>query len=230
METIRLIKFKPLANKNDFKRAKEIIENGEFWCSKLWNLNDSMEGHYQIIQSDIELMPDMFDEKNNAVICSFSRLNALKNPLLWGYYANGYKGIAIEIECNYQTDTTESGIHEVKYDKQNINYNQGLIEIITNKKQCWVHEKEYRYIKFRSDKEGPYKIGEIKKVHFGFPYQRFENRKEITNNSKTLREYNYWKNELKLICDNFPDIETNIEEMNDISNINRHATRQTNGN
>ena len=225
MSTNKLIKFRPLANKHDFDRAKEIIETGEFWCSKLWNLNDSMEGGYKISLSNRKSISSMFENKNKAVICSFSHPNALDNPLLWGYYANGYKGIAIEIDCRNQ-----SGIQKVCCDKDEINYDRGLNEIITNKQKCWAHEEEYRYINSESDKEGLHKIGEIKKVYFGCPYGTFDNREQITNNSKTLREYNYWKNELKLICDLNPRIKTNIQKTDGIDNINRCATRRMNGN
>lgn len=40
----KLIKFRPLTNKNDFKRALYIIMTGEFWFSKILNMNDAMEG------------------------------------------------------------------------------------------------------------------------------------------------------------------------------------------
>jgi len=220
MNNNRLIKFRPLAKEDDFDRAKEIIETGKFWCSKLWNLNDSMEGGYKISSEDKNLISPMFEDKNKTVICSFSRPKTLNDPLLWGYYANGYKGIAIEIDCSNQ-----SGIHKVYCNEDKIHYENGLFEIITHKEKCWGHEEEYRYINSKLDEERLCTIGVIKKVHFGFPYKRFENLEQITNNSKTLREYDYWKNELKLICDKKnPKIETNIGELNAIDNINRCAT------
>jgi len=201
MNNHRLIKFRPLANDDDFKYAKDIIENGEFWCSKLWNLNDPMEGVYKISDPPTNFIDDMFRDKDKYVICSFSHPEALECPLLWGYYANGFKGIAIEIDCS----VNNKDIRDIKYVKDvgEIDYNQDLInpiEIITKKLDYWKHENEYRYIKSESKKEGLHKIGQITKVYFGTPYNGVTNKKSITDKSKTLRKYNYLKNELKLIC------------------------------
>ncbi|MGP8329849.1 MAG: hypothetical protein ACT6FF_05985 [Methanosarcinaceae archaeon] len=63
-----LIKFRPLANLDDLKRAKQIIENGKFWCSKLWNLNDPMEGVYETSCEFKHIIDDIFKEKNKVTI------------------------------------------------------------------------------------------------------------------------------------------------------------------
>ena len=114
MDKLKLVKFRSLANQKDLDRAINIITTGKFWCTKLWNMNDPMEGVYSTSNRDI--IPKMFTEKNKYVICSFSDNSddnipkkPIQNPLLWGYYANGFKGIAIEIEED------ESNVKKVDY-------------------------------------------------------------------------------------------------------------------
>lgn len=59
-----------------------------------------MEGGYSYLttaENEIAT-PDVFTEKNAYRICSFSGEKALSNPAIWGYCANGFKGVAIEVE------------------------------------------------------------------------------------------------------------------------------------
>lgn len=196
---VRLIKFRSLGNADDFEKAKDIIKSEKFWCSKLWNLNDPMEGVFSTYH--INLIPDISNQKKNYVICSFSELEALKNPLLWGYYANGFKGIAIEIEVDESTMQGTEEIKKIDYNNERLLASgiNDIKTIITTKKKDWCHEKEVRFLK-KSKTEGLYKIGEIKKIYFGSPYKNISNYQEIRDDSRTLRQYNYYKDELKLVC------------------------------
>jgi len=122
--------------------------------------------------------------------------------LLWGYYANGFKGIAIEIKYS-ENDFIEpinyvEDIREIDYN----HYSFDPIKIITTKLDCWEHEFEYRYLTQSDSKEGgeSHVVGQITTVYFGTPYRGVTNNKSITKNSKTLRKYNCLKEELKLIC------------------------------
>ncbi|HLO99899.1 MAG TPA: hypothetical protein VK171_14990, partial [Fimbriimonas sp.] len=67
-----------------------------------------MEG---IFRADISptIANEVLSEKSSRLICCFSREAALLNPLMWGYYAGGFKGLAIEVTINGE----ESEIHEV---------------------------------------------------------------------------------------------------------------------
>lgn len=204
----KLVKFRPLANDTDFDRAKQILETGKFWCTKLWNQNDPMEGVFSTYNHSI--INSLFSEKNKYVICSFSDVDGpkkpLNNPLLWGYYANGFKGVAIEIDAtNHDDMDNDSDFERIKYDNKSDYYKDvfengvDVKEIITRKLDDWDHEDEVRFLK-KSKKEGSYKIGKIKKVHFGTPYKNARNYKTIRDYSKTLRKYNFLKRELILIC------------------------------
>lgn len=72
---------------------------------------------------------------------------------MWGYYANGFKGIAIEIEV----DCKRSGIRKVSYAREVAKITNGddaadaVERILTTKLSCWRHEFEYRYIE-KSDR------------------------------------------------------------------------------
>jgi len=192
----KLIKFRALANDTDFGYAKDIIETGKFWCSKFYNLNDPMEGVYYISEFDKEQVSSIYDEKNRYVICSFSHVGALGNPLLWGYYANGFRGIAIEIEYKGKY------IKRVDYEKIDSIYKNlhNAEQILLRKTENWNHEQEYRYLK-KAGTEKLCKIGMIKKVYFGNPYSEVVNNGIIMKDSKTLSDYHKWKDELRIACE-----------------------------
>lgn len=224
LRKIRLIKFRPLASCTDFVRAIKIIENGEFYCAKLWDLNDPMEGVYVTYEPTNEsIINEVFSDKNKYVICSFSSIedlnNPLKNPLLWGYYANGYKGIAIEIDWlenkhgkifngkdidNIESNEINKCIVKVNYidnisEIKNDDNPVSVPKIISSKLKCWTHEGEYRYLT-KSKPSGLIKIGKIKKVHFGNPYGNIFNKGSIIHNSKTLKCYYEYVNYLWQCC------------------------------
>jgi len=101
---LKLYKFRSLGTELDVCRLKSLIETGHFWCSKIWDLNDPMEGVYRNSNFNTEDIERIFSDKNNHLICSFSGEKGFKNPLLWGYYANGFKGAVIEIEVEKDND------------------------------------------------------------------------------------------------------------------------------
>lgn len=210
MRKIRLIKFRPLTNSTDFERAKGIIENKKFYCAKLWNLNDPMEGVYNTSKKHIA--DKIFDQKNNYVICSFSHSDALERPMLWGYYANGYKGMAIEIEYDdekiiydiYDNRRINDHIVKVNYVKEIEDINNSNVsvpKIISSKLECWEDENEYRYLK-EPESDGLFKIGEIKTVYFGDPYGSIYNKRKIVSESKTMKCYNEYVKYLWQCCKN----------------------------
>jgi len=195
MNKLKLIKFRSLGSDNEFKRIKEILKTNKFWCSKLWNLNDPMEGVYRNSFFNSDDIFEMFTEKNNKIICSFSHITALNNNLLWGYYANGFKGVAIEIEIN-EIEIKKMNYFNIQVFNQNLH---NVDDIITRKLKDWEHEQEYRFI-CDSSKDKKCKIGKITKVYFGSPYDNTNNRENIEDNSPMLRKYDYLKRELQLLC------------------------------
>lgn len=198
MSTYRLIKFRSLKDNNDFGHAEDIIKTGKFWCSKLWNLNDPMEGVFSTYEK--KDIPYLFDQKNNTVICSFSHHGAIKNPLLWGYYANGSKGIAIEIYIDENEMETDEKIRKIEYSDKDISGTDNKEKIMTRKRTDWSHENEIRFLK--TSDENKYKIGKITNVYFGTPYKNVTNYNDIEKNSEKLEEYNKQRDELEKVCKN----------------------------
>lgn len=196
---LKLYKFRPLfedgsVENESFKRVKEILENKEFYCSKLWDQNDPMEGVYSYLptgQNGIQV-EQVFSEKNKFRVCSFSGAAALQSPTIWGYYANGFKGVAIEIKVplpsssivpvSYLNQPHEWGTHQV-----GSSTDDQIKSIITSKLKAWKNEHEYRFL---SKKDKPQQfVGEITGVYFGDPYHGIENRSEVLEQSLSIKSY-----------------------------------------
>lgn len=185
---MKIYKFRPLADLSDLERVESILLTGEFWFSRFWEMNDPMEGYYLRGNGiDDGLVETIFDDKANTLTCSFSKKDALSNPSVWGYYANGFKGLAIEVEVR-KTDIEFINYIDAVYDLPVVR-KEGLSvrTILSRKLKCWEHEVEVRA--FRSsdcDKNKSFNVGKISKVIFGASYpktftnpNRFERRQKM---------------------------------------------------
>jgi hypothetical protein len=202
---MKLYKFRPLGRGKYFSRLKRILNTGEFHCSKIWDLNDPMEGVFSNSSYNRLNSQMMYSEKNAYKICSFSSEAGLKNSLLWGYYANGFKGVAIEVEIEDRLINTEfegSIIKEIAYlpineFRKNID---DVILIISRKLEPWKHECEFRFIiKSRKKK---HKIGKITGLYLGNPYGDLINTQEIVQHSDSLKDYYELKNKILELTNN----------------------------
>ena len=183
---MKLYKFRQLTSCRDLERIIEILETNKFHCAKFSEMNDPMEGVY------IATVPSKIDkiltEKNEKRICSFSSKEGFENLAMWGYYANGFKGIAIEIEVD------ESIVKKVKYQDE-VAETENVEEILTTKLKYWKHEAEYRFI--TENNEDKCEIGKITKIYFGSPYENLTNSNEIIPKSKQILEYKKYKEKLE---------------------------------
>lgn len=199
---MKLYKFRPLATCQDLDRAQEILGTGEFWCSKFWELNDPMEGVYGFLPGtlDGDFIQHLFDGKAKRVLCSFSGKEAFADPLMWGYYANGFKGIAIEVDA---ADANPS-VLPVKYVEQPTTILDGsrndaaVMRVLTSKLKLWEHEQEFRYV--AEGDSGPRECGQIRAVYFGNPYSTTIN-VEMAQGQKHLREYLQRAESLRRLAD-----------------------------
>ena len=192
---MKLYKFRALGTVEDFNRLKNIIETGHFWCSNFWDLNDPMEGVYKnssILSSDIN---KIFSEKNKYKICSFTGQKGFNNTTLWGYYANGFKGVIIEIEIRNINKINPINYVSKEIFQQNI---EDVKLILLRKLDDWKSEDEFRFL-IKSE-NNLHKIGKIIKVHFGTPYSGLTNTNKIFEKSKNLNRYNELKEKLEKIC------------------------------
>lgn len=195
----RLYKFRALGNDDDFRKVESIINDDKFWCSKLWDLNDPMEGVYMNSKFNPIRIREMFDDKNSYLICSFSGRKGFENPLLWGYYANGFKGVAIEIEV----ENNDKFIKKMKYlSPEKFFQDMGNAEeVITRKLSTWKGENEFRFFKkFNDPNNNKQKIGTITKIYFGTPYANLNNTQNVISNSQPLRSYLKYKDQIIELC------------------------------
>lgn len=203
-KTMKLYKFRPLGSCKDLERAQEIIKTGKFWCSRYWELNDPMEGvywYYNNTMSD-ENIAKLHTRKGVYVICSFSgrgdgecsdhekhkcsRPKGFANPTMWGYYANGFRGMAIEIEVKVDCN---NNIHRMNYVKTPLEANNNDMDpnnILTAKWNYWRHEDEYRYLV--ESKRNRHSIGKITGIYFGNPYGKIAKQND-TCSKDPIRKY-----------------------------------------
>lgn len=190
---MKLYKFRSLASEADFDRVKGILETGKFWHSKFSELNDPIEGGFTIFPNvngaDREMIDRIYGEKNEYKICSFSNQNAFTLPTLWGYYANGFKGVAVEIEVKEIDVCKVEYVEDVFHVEDNLDYAGMTKQILTRKFTPWEHEGEFRSLVKLQGEQGLYKVGNITSVFFGYPYQNAANRNSIYANNQTLKEY-----------------------------------------
>lgn len=193
MSTINLFKFRSLATPNEYCRAKQILESGEFWHAKFWQMNDPMEGVYSIPTAHRKLFPtdQIFNGKSSRIICSFSGHDGFADPSMWGYYANGFRGCAIE------TQVDSNSVSEVQYcdDVRSLQLGDheqpidiSIEQILTTKLDRWRREDEYRSI---LDEKRPrlHAVGQVIRVHFGMPYWHTAQQRVIEMKSKELADY-----------------------------------------
>lgn len=187
---MKLYKFRSLGSCTDLERTQAIVESGKFWCSRFWELNDPMEGVYWFNQDTLSesFIRKLYDAKSDHALCSFSGPKAFEHPLMWGYYANGFKGVAIEIEA----DEDQPNLEKMRYtsDVTTITQEQDTSDaarrILTTKLCCWSHEHEYRYL--HEGGHGLQPIGRITAVYCGTPYQRLGNAEDMQRR-RHIREY-----------------------------------------
>ena len=206
---MKLYKFRPLGSKTDFERVKRILNTGEFWCSRFQELNDPMEGVF--LTSNPSLVDKIYYAKKNYVICSFSTIWAFKKPAMWGYYANGFKGIAIEVKVNKNSVKKIEYKKEIKSISEYQNKNE-IESLLSAKLPCWKHENEYRFLKIldECDNDNFQQIGKITAVYFGNPFGDVDNKEEIYQNNQALRCYKCYANMLKNCLKDVPYYEIKI--------------------
>lgn len=180
-----LYKFKSLQN---IEFALDIILNERLHCASYSELNDPFEGLFHTIFYPYTLpltfptiyfkkkikkcqtIEDLHTKLEHSKICSLSK--SLNDVRLWSHYADGYKGIAIEI------DFSENGedIYEVEYVSKLPEFGNTILagpspaKVLSFKTEHWLHEEEYRIIQ----KNNYYPItGQIKSIFTGRGISKF---------------------------------------------------------
>jgi len=145
---MKLYKYKSLKN---FEHIADIICNKRFYTIPFYDLNDPMEGLFNYYpETKKEYLDDIKEGKKKLRICSFSE-DPL-NILLWAHYADGFKGICIEVEIN--DAPLDFDIKKVEYVSTRLLFHNKASHmisvlpemILSQKAKSWSVEKEVRLL------------------------------------------------------------------------------------
>lgn len=131
----------------------DILMNKRLYCADWKNLNDPMEGMFAYSHRkdfDVEKkVKGIAESKQKYKICSLSK--TYDNHLLWVHYANGFDGVAIEIEL----PNDSHNIKELDYNRgvfagiditENTNEEDVAKYILFSKNNVWAYEEEIRIL------------------------------------------------------------------------------------
>ena len=160
---MRLFKFRSLERT---EHVLDIVFKERLHCAPYDQLNDPFEGVFlSVIQSGglgthplgsgplgamgettIAASISQLQSDVDSRVCSLSE--TMNDVRLWSHYANGHRGIAIEIELE-----DVAPLHQVSYREKLAEFSGGFlskqpttIELLTMKTKHWEYEKEYRLI------------------------------------------------------------------------------------
>lgn len=120
------------------------------------DLNDPMEGSFDGDYCLPRYQDEILKEMNQIRICSLSK--NMSNPLMWAHYADGFRGICIELEI----DESKLDLREITYspftpipsDEPAWDYEEGedvamstkewAIVALNGKYEDWEYEEEWR--------------------------------------------------------------------------------------
>lgn len=211
---MKIYKFRPLTNSSDLGRLNEMLKTSKFWHSGFSELNDPMEGSFTIFPNentlDTDAINQVFGGKRKYSICSFSAQRAFENPIMWGYYSGGFKGVAIEIEVDKDDVFKIHYNNRISHLKNVKDIDTSVKKILTHKLNPWKHEAEYRSLK--KAKQELYKVGRITAVYFGDPYERAVNREHIYSNNEMLQDFGTLKADLIESINNIKCYSIKIED------------------
>lgn len=154
---MKLYKLRSLSN---FERFLDIVLNERLYCAPFEKLNDPFEGLYLAVSSLSPVMlqrqgvthcrvnsaSNLDEHERYSRVCSLSA--NLKDVRLWSHYADGHKGVAIEIDFSgYEADVVP--IHYLAEMKKYSNTILGMPfpdEVLRHKTAHWLYEEEVRII------------------------------------------------------------------------------------
>ena len=158
-----LYKYRSLQNLN---YVLDILLNSRLHCARYLELNDPFEGLFSAtihippqdrIKFPFFILPETYSltqsiddlfhsSKDRVRICSLS--SSLSDVRLWSHYADGNRGIALEIDFT----GLEGSVHQVTYSRELPSYGYTIltspspIEVLTCKTIHWSYESEFRII------------------------------------------------------------------------------------
>jgi hypothetical protein len=201
---MKLYKLRSLTN---LERFLDIVLNERLYCAPFEELNDPFEGLYIAVshfppvmlqrtgsvRHSLENASSLHEHEKYSRICSLS--SSFKDVRLWAHYADGHKGVAIEIDfAGHEADVVP--IHYLTELKRYSNTILGAVfpdDVLRHKTVHWLYEEEVRILQ-------------------GAPFYPIAGR--ITSVILGVRVSSDHKNILdKVLPENIPMIETKINEV-----------------
>jgi hypothetical protein len=146
---MKLYKYKSLAN---LWHVLDPILNQRLYCAHWSTLNDPLEGRYEVYlgskshKLESIMVSRIERARNEFRIASLSATPT--NFLLWSHYADGHKGVAIEVDIpDGHPDLTKivySPFSSVFSEKEQTR--EDMRHLFNGKGQEWAYEEEYRII------------------------------------------------------------------------------------
>ena len=133
----------------------DLIINKRLFCAPLESLNDPMEGAFVYscnAKDDSSAVDTLASNVNKALkklrVCSLS--STFDCHLLWAHYANGFNGVAIEIDLPDDhpqiSEVTYRGVFGHFAYSASLTAEAAARQILASKYQEWRYEKELRVI------------------------------------------------------------------------------------
>jgi hypothetical protein len=137
-----LYKYRDLRG-DGFKYFVDIILNNRLYAADWRTLNDPMEGTFVYLAKDVTLAELLKEKKSQVRVCSLT--SDCENKLMWAHYADGNRGVVIEVEI----DSSKYDIRKMKYDGITDlvgadNQEPSAEELLSHKLSDWDYEKEER--------------------------------------------------------------------------------------
>jgi Protein of unknown function (DUF2971) len=146
---MKLYKYKSLSN---LWHTLDILINNRLYCAHWSELNDPLEGRYEIYLGDksdrIHSIMTSRIEKARDTYRVASLSADPTNFLMWSHYADGHKGIVIEVEVREShpdlTKVLYSPFSSLFTDK--LQTKEDMRHLFNSKGNEWAYEQEYRLV------------------------------------------------------------------------------------
>ena len=160
-----LYKYRTTAN---WQYLEDIVVNRRLYAASFRDLNDPMEGLLYLFDKNIstQYRSAVRTASGRLRVCSLCQ--SRNNSLLWSYYADGHKGIAIGVTVLDQVSPRVDKAERVTYD-MSVSIDPRVAKtkspseiakrVLSQKLQFWGHETEYRV--FTTQQYVPVEIKEI---------------------------------------------------------------------
>lgn len=148
---MKLYKYRSLQN---LWHVLDTVVNQRLYCARWGELNDPLEGRYEVyfgnkVKDPQRLVGKIEGKRDKFRIASLS--SDPTNFLLWSHYADGHKGVAIEVEI----PELHPDLFEITYSpfssifSESVQLKEDMRHIFNGKTEEWEYEREYRVITTR---------------------------------------------------------------------------------